>query len=65
MKIVDIRPLKSLARKLPDCALRTVLLAEEDEIDVVRFLALLPLWLRLARLVDEESMLETVKRRCR
>ncbi|MEM2028529.1 MAG: hypothetical protein QXS05_04005 [Candidatus Bathyarchaeia archaeon] len=46
---IDIRPLKNFARKLPPCALRTVLLAEDDFIDLTRFFALIPLWLRLAK----------------
>jgi len=41
--VVDIRPLKNLARELPPAALRTVLLAEDDFIDVTRFLSLIPL----------------------
>ncbi|MEM2991489.1 MAG: hypothetical protein QXQ02_09960 [Halobacteria archaeon] len=53
-KTLEIGRLKTFVKRLPDCALRTVLLAEDDNVDVTRFLALLPLWLRLARLLEDE-----------
>ena len=49
---IDIRRLKDFAfTKLPrDSALRDILLAETEEIDVFTFLALVPIWLKLSAL---------------
>ena len=48
---IDIRPVKRLAtRHLPNSSiLRTVILAEDDEIEAIEFLAKLKIWLALLR----------------
>jgi hypothetical protein len=52
MEKVDIRPIKLFVARLPhDCTLRTVILLNEDMMEVSHFLAQLPLWLKLARLI--------------
>jgi hypothetical protein len=52
MEKVDIRPIKLFVAQLPhDCTLRTVILLNEDMMEVSHFLAQLPLWLKLARLI--------------
>ena len=54
-KHVNISMIKTFARKLPPSALRTVILVEEDIVDVERFMNLVQLWLKLARLILEEA----------
>lgn len=48
---VDIKALKAFAlEKFPrDCALRDVLLAERDKLDVNEFLAKMDIWIKLLR----------------
>jgi len=56
LREIRIKKLKDFALKLPSThPLRSVLLVEDDKIDVVTFLARLPIWLRLARLEGKES----------
>ncbi|MCJ7609835.1 hypothetical protein MUP00_09250 [Candidatus Bathyarchaeota archaeon] len=46
---LDIRRLKELATRLPrDYALRELLLAEDDELEMRDFLSKMSVWLRLA-----------------
>ena len=54
---VNIRKLKSFAfAQLPkDCVLREILISEEDELDVSIFLARLPVWLKLSKLLVGED----------
>jgi hypothetical protein len=49
---VNIKRLKKFAlEELPNSPLREILLAEgSDEVDILTFLARLPIWLRLAKL---------------
>jgi hypothetical protein len=49
---VDIKPLKAFAlEKLPDCALKDLLLAEHDFLNVYEFLVKIEIYLRLLRRV--------------
>ena len=50
-KVVVIKALKAFAlEKFPtDCALRDVLLAERDKLDVNEFLAKMDIWMKLLR----------------
>jgi hypothetical protein len=53
--MLGTRRLKAFAAdRLPDCALRDVLLAEGDEITNAEFLARLPIWLSLLRRIARE-----------
>ena len=50
---IDMKPLKQFAyEKLPNCSLRNVLLIEADVLDTHTFLARLPIWLKLIRILD-------------
>ena len=51
-EIIDVHPLKKMISKLPNCALKEAILAEDDFIEVERFIAPPPLW--LARLLQSE-----------
>lgn len=51
---VDIRTLKEFAfQRLPDCALRDVLLAEQDFLNVDEFLTKMEIYLKLLRRVRQ------------
>jgi hypothetical protein len=53
-RTINIRPLKTFALQLPkDQALRDILLAENEELDLFTFLARLPIWLQLSKLNDK------------
>jgi hypothetical protein len=53
---VNIKPLKDFAFNcLPKGALRTLLISEENELDVSVFLARLPYWLKLSRFLKGED----------
>jgi len=54
---LNIRKLKNFAfSQLPkDCALREILLGENDVVDVSTFLARLPVWLQLSTLRRDEK----------
>lgn len=49
---IDVRPLKQFAyEKLPESPLKEILLIEDDILDIDAFLARLPIWLRLSKLL--------------
>jgi len=49
---INMKPLKQFAyEKLPECALKKILLIEHDFLDVDIFLARLPLWLNLIKIL--------------
>jgi len=53
-KTVEIRRLKDFALRLPpNSPLRTILLLEDEKLDVHTFLARMPVWLRLLRISEE------------
>jgi hypothetical protein len=55
--MVNIKKLKEFAlEKLPkNSALREILISEEDKMDITVFLARLPLWLKLSKLLKDEN----------